>query len=392
MKRFSFFLTAIASFLIIACGGDGGGSAGSGSGGTGSLALSLQDAPTDDYRAVYVTIKEVQVHMGGNEKDDYNWDVVASPNKTYNLKDLTNGVREELGISSMLPGEYTQMRLIVGQVPDDGINILSKKHPYANYVIEKLTDIDHELKVPSGFQTGVKLVKGFTITEKETTELIIDFDAARSVVRAGNSGKWLLKPTIKVIDTDEYAIVKGNLSPTGTVSDYSVVSAQSYDPNALDEKNEVMVQASTFPDSVGKYSLFIEPGTYNILYYRDGYSPTCKQRTLLPGKVYEINETLSAAAKGTFEVDVKFIDNTDSEKYATISARKESFGCTDENNQTKNATVELKSFNIGDEGSYETDLPTGVGYRIVASSYNEVTQGSPLTVSSTLSSLTFSFP
>jgi len=221
--------------------------------------------------------------------------------------------------------------------------------------------------------------------------LIIDFDAARSVVRAGNSGKWLLKPTIKVIDTDEYAIVQGNLIPAENDSDYFFVSAQSYDPNASDEKNEVIVQASTFPNSVGKYSLFIEPGTYNILYYRDGYKPTCRQRTLLHGQVYQINETLSVVEKGTFEVNVDFTDNTDSEKYATISARKKSFSCTDESNQIKSATVELRSFNVGVGGSYETDLPTG-GYRIVASSYNEETQGSDLTVSSTTNPITFTFP
>ena len=137
MKRFSFFLTAIASVLIIACGGDGGGSAGSGSGGTGSLALSLQDAPTDDYQAVYVTIKEVQVHRGGSGDSDAGWETVASPNATYNLLELVNGVREELGLATLASGSYTQMRLILGQNPDNGINIFSEAHPFPNYVIEK---------------------------------------------------------------------------------------------------------------------------------------------------------------------------------------------------------------------------------------------------------------
>ncbi|HSN23363.1 MAG TPA: DUF4382 domain-containing protein, partial [Methylomicrobium sp.] len=168
MKRFSFFLMAIASILIIACGGNGGGSAGSGSGGTGSLALSLQDAPdTEEYQAVYVTINEVQVHKSGD--GDANWETVATPNATYNLLELVNGVREELGLATLDSGSYTQMRLILGQNPDNVINILSKAHPFPNYVIEKGTDAVHELKVPSGYQTGIKIVKGFIINENQTT-------------------------------------------------------------------------------------------------------------------------------------------------------------------------------------------------------------------------------
>ena len=112
MKRFSFFLMAIASVLIAACGGSGGGS--SGGGGTGTLALSLQDAPaTEDYKAVYVTIKEVMVHKGGSEDSDASRETVASPNATYNLLELVNGVREELGLATLESGSYTQMRLIL---------------------------------------------------------------------------------------------------------------------------------------------------------------------------------------------------------------------------------------------------------------------------------------
>ena len=61
-----------------------------------------------------------------------------------------------------------------------------------NYVILE-DDSVHELKVPSGYQSGVKIVKGFTINENGTTEIILDFDAMSSVVEAGNSGQWLLK-------------------------------------------------------------------------------------------------------------------------------------------------------------------------------------------------------
>ena len=56
------------------------------------------------------------------------------------------------------------------------------------------------LTTPSAQQSGLKLnAKPFDVAEGQTVELVLDFDAARSVVRAGNSGKYLLKPVITVI-------------------------------------------------------------------------------------------------------------------------------------------------------------------------------------------------
>ncbi|MDL1978816.1 MAG: DUF4382 domain-containing protein, partial [Deltaproteobacteria bacterium] len=57
--------------------------------------------------------------------------------------------------------------------------------------------------------SGIKILHGFDINKGQTTELILDFDASRSIVKAGSSGKWLLKPTIKVLDTEEYSVISG---------------------------------------------------------------------------------------------------------------------------------------------------------------------------------------
>jgi hypothetical protein len=378
MKRFSFFLTAIASVLIIACGGDGGGSAGSGSGGTGSLALSLQDAPTDDYQAVYVTIKEVQVHRGGSGDSDAGWETVASPNATYNLLELVNGVREELGLATLASGSYTQMRLILGQNPDNGINIFSEAHPFPNYVIEEGTDAVHELKVPSGYQTGIKIVKGFSINANQTTELILDFDASRSVVKAGNSGKWLLKPTIKVLELKDDAILHGrvaeDLSPVGADIEGAMVSAQKYSAGASDPKDQVDVQAATITDEDGEYSLLAAPGTYNVVVYKETYDPYCRQLDFNAGTAQTMDVALSGpVATRTLKGAVNFIEK-DSEKYVTLSIRK-SVDCVD-NAGTK---IEIKSINIANGGEYTVKLPNGT-YEVVASSYSEVTLQKTITV------------
>jgi hypothetical protein len=372
LKLSSWVILCLFALMMTACGGGGGGSI-SISGETGTLYLSLADATTDEYQAVYVTIKEVWVHMGGNEKNDRNWEVVASPDETYELLDLVNGVREELGISELLTGHYTQMRLIIGDAPDNGINIFSESHPHANYIIDG-AGIYHELKVPSGLQSGIKIVNGFDINANETTELILDFDAMRSVVKAGSKDKWLLKPTIKVLDTRDNSIVRGTVT---TVSDETevllrrvLVSAQTYDSGAADVKDQVLIQTSTLTDVYeGEYSIFIRPGAYNIVAYKDGYNPFCSKLDIGSHQERSLNLTLEAAETGTVSGKVE-IGDPGPDQHATLSFRQSS-QCAPADQE-----IEVKSVNVANPGSYSVILPAGT-YRVVASTYGKDTQVYP---------------
>ena len=267
--------------LFVGCGSGGGGSSTGGSGGTGTLALSLTDAPAD-FEAVYVTIERVEVHLGGNEASPKNWQEIPPPNsgvspfvkKTFDLLALRNGVMEELGTTELPAGDYTQMRLFIGDVAD------SPEHPYANYVIERTESGTTEqipLKVPSGYQTGIKLVKGFTVGKNQRTELLLDFDAAKSVVRRGNSGKeYILKPTIKVLGTEVlgYYIEGTVLDEYGTGLGGASVSAQRSGLLPTDPpgpKGEVVVENTTSTNGDGNFQLLVGPGIYNVVAYKDTY-------------------------------------------------------------------------------------------------------------------------
>ena len=67
-----------------------------------------------------------------------------------------------------------------------------------------------------------------------TVGLILDFDASRSVVKAGKSGKWLLKPTIKVTGT------VNNATFTGAVIDESL---EACGVKSRQEAEELVAQA-----------------------------------------------------------------------------------------------------------------------------------------------------
>ena len=365
-------LCLCALLLLPSCGG-GGGSGSVSSGDTGTLSLSLTDATTLDYQAVYVTIDRVDIHLGGNENSPNNWETVAEPKATYNLLELVNGVLEHLGITTLPAGKYTQMRLIIGRTQDYSLNIFGTQHPFANYVILAGSGDIYELKVPSGSQTGIKLVHGFTIKQDQTKELILDFDAAKSVVKAGASGRWLLKPTIKVVDTDDLAIISGTVyekvyegedDVDGVLASVAgvLVSAQTNDTEATDRKDQVVTWTSTVTDANGQYKLFLEPGSYNIVVYGTDYYPNVEcSVAVVSGQVAEGNDfVLTLAPTGTVSGDVIITGA----QYATISFR-QFWDCD-------GTIIEIEVKSINTNADFTETLSEGI-YDVVASSYEKTT-------------------
>ena len=247
---------------------------------TGYLALGLIDAPGGSYQAVYVSIKEVQVCIAPEECDGFGdcaenceWETIAEINQTYNLLELVNGVTESLGLTELETGQYNQMRLMLSDTNDGSTNILGEVETYPQYLIDD-AGVVHEMKVPSGYQSGIKLVHPFQIVAGLTTELILDFDVSRSVVKAGNSGKYNLKPTIKVIGTHSRAIVTG----TVTTQNESLVPLKGATVTAWQEiaEGEWSAAMTTATDADGGYMLYLDPGDYKIVTSAYGYMPQCK--------------------------------------------------------------------------------------------------------------------
>jgi uncharacterized protein DUF4382/carboxypeptidase family protein len=349
----------IPFLLMTGCGGGGG---------SGQIKLSLTDSATDQYNAVYVTIDSIEVHASNMSDDSWvTLDNLTLP-RTINLLDLMNGVREELGIASLSSGHFTQMRLIIGKTPDSGINILSQAHPFANYVID-INNVVHELKVPSGFQTGIKIVGGFDVNDNETTELILDFDASASVVVAGKSGQYILKPTIKILETTDFAIVSGTVTSGVAVVPGAMVSAQIFDPAAADPKDQVVIEAATVTDLNGNYKLFVRPGTYNFVVYKNGFSPVVQQLTLTAGMTFTANFDLTSTTTGTVTEQVSIAaSDPNNPSFVTTSFRQTAPNSTD--------MIEIFSINIASGSSVLFTLDSG-DYVVVNSTFGEATQVIP---------------
>lgn len=354
------FIALCSIFALGGCGSTGTGD------GTGTVQIDLTDASTDAYKAIYVTIDEVHVIPAGENDEDANWQTILTPQKTFNLLELVNGVRANLGITELNTGRYAQLRLILGETPDSDVNILGVSHPFANYLIDNV-DTSIELKVPSGLQTGIKIVGGFSIASSSSTELILDFDAARSVVQAGDSGKWLLKPTIKVLDTVEN-LVTGIIDDGTNALEGVLVSAQIYDPSATDVKNSVDVETASVSDEGGSYTLYLQPDIYNIVAVKQGYEPACIEVKATGFMEYIANFSLTSTASSDLGMVFGEVNGLEtSEDSASLSFR-QSINCGNGSVQ-----IEVLSINVAEGGAYTVTLPAGT-YQLVASTYGEFTQ------------------
>jgi hypothetical protein len=162
-----------------------------------------------------------------------------------NLLDLTNGTLTELGQTPLPAGKYTQLRLVLADN--------SGADPLANSVVPT-GGTEVALKTPSGQQSGVKANIDIDIAANQMADFVLDFDACKSVVVAGNSGQYLLKPVIAVIPR----------AVSGVAGSVDASLANGNTEMSL-EQNGVVVKATT-PDSTGKFLLQpVAPGNYTLV-------------------------------------------------------------------------------------------------------------------------------
>ena len=141
----------------------------------GTLSIYLTDAPTDELSEVNVYIRGLTVKRSGASVERFSDDVGL-----INLLDLQNSTM--LMAENKVPaGDYEFIRVELDQSLSNVIEIS-----------EKSTGKTLPLKIPS---EEIKVLGGFVVPAGGATNIVLDFDADKSLVKLGN-GNWLLKPVI----------------------------------------------------------------------------------------------------------------------------------------------------------------------------------------------------
>jgi hypothetical protein len=183
----AWLMASLLTVFVAGCGGGGGGDA---TPAPGTLGVSLTDAPACGFDQVNVTVTKVRVHQSSSASDtDAGWtDITLNPARKIDLLSLTNGALTGLGETPLAAGHYTQLRLVLD--PNTAVGLTNSVVPSGG--------VETALVTPSAVQSGIKLVNQFDVASGQRVDLLLDFDACKSIVKRGN-GTYALKPVIKVI-------------------------------------------------------------------------------------------------------------------------------------------------------------------------------------------------
>jgi hypothetical protein len=215
---------------------------------TGILSIKLMDSPfpIDLVSEANVKISKVEVRQDNNEPDGDPFLILSEKDTVFNLLELQNGISADLVKMEVPVGDYSLVRLYVDS---------------AGITLKDETEFD--LKVPSGEQTGIKIViePPVRVVGGLTSELMLDFDVSKSFVVQGNPSTqagikgFIFKPVIHAVNTASSGSIQGKVldNESNTLEDASVwIEADT-------------TTYTTFTDTDGFYLLSgIPQGTYTV--------------------------------------------------------------------------------------------------------------------------------
>lgn len=286
-------LLAGVPLSLAACGGGGGG--------TGQMSLAVADAPIDGAQAVVVKFTGVELTANNGNPVQ----ITFPQPKSIDLLNQSGTASAVLFDQPIPAGSYGQIRVMV----------VADGDPSNSYIT--LSDgTMHGLQVPSGFETGLKLVSGFTVPSSGVVDYTIDFDLRKAITcPTGQAPACTLKPAEKLVDNTTVGNIQGVLDNTlvpsgctpgvylysGTVSapeDMNSTAASSDTNQPLASKVPV---ATSQPPYYYQFT-FLPPATYTVAFtcQADLDNPDQADSTVM---FNPIKTGITVAAKQTVTVD-----------------------------------------------------------------------------------------
>ena len=246
-NRLLLLALSITTLSLYGCGDGSGSSAGRGGVMEGELTIKITDAAVDSAAAVWVQVTGLTL----KPEDGSAFDILFDNPLNINLLSLQLGKTEVLLENVKVPaGKYNWIRMHVNaardSVPDDSY-------------IELLDGNQHQLNIPSGAESGLKIIKNLEVNSNDDVNLVIDFDLRQSIVL--HNGDYDLLPVLRLVDLNDMGSIAG-------VVDMALLTSADCSDNDPDTGNAVYVFAGkdATPDDIDGSKQTDPVATSSVIY------------------------------------------------------------------------------------------------------------------------------
>jgi hypothetical protein len=258
----------VSGLALAGCGG-------SSNDASGRLIVNLTDSPVDDANEVVVVFTGLEIKPAEGPAMVYPF----TEQQSIDLLDLQGGASVTLlDEQEVAPGQYEWIRVLV-----------TEEGSYIGFDTDDdgETDDTAPLWIPSGAQTGLKLVRPFFVAAGGITDLTIDFDVRKSVIAPpGLAPSYLLKPTLRLVDNLLVGAIAGDVDVAYLDERLAVEPERACDPGVYlfngfaatpddqdeNETNPVVYLplAADETSGIASYLMpFVEAGEYTVAFTCD---------------------------------------------------------------------------------------------------------------------------
>ena len=272
--------------LLAGCGGSGDSSSS-----TSTLNLGITDSPVDGAQKVWIQFTGVELKpVNGNPVD-----FTFSPSRGFDLMTLTGGTAATFLNGATIPaGPYEWVRLMVDSSPG------------SSYIIDSM-GTQHNLQIPSGAETGLKLIQGFMMPAGGIANFTVDFVLSKSVIAPpGQAPDFKLKPVLRLVDNAQVGTITGTIQTAALGAPQTNCGTHApvvyvYTGSAVTPDDIYVPDGGTLPavqplvttttalDSSSLYAYtiaFMPAGTYTVAFSCDADDPAVHETALTPPTIH----------------------------------------------------------------------------------------------------------
>ena len=259
IQFFNFLSILFISISMTACGGGN-------VQGTGTVEVGITDAPVDSAEAVVIHFTEAILHgPDGNTTVPVTDPVTGDPGRSIDLLQLQGGMWTGLFTDVVTAGQYSWIRLTLD---------LSQSYIQIN-------GQQYALRCTSCENNGYRLNRSFTVATDSTMALMLDFDLRKSITDPSSSLDYILRPTVRVVETVASGVITGEIDPSliANLGGFTGCSVYAFEGNdaLLDdvyipidmaipaEQNNPISTAMVYENNIYQYTLsFLPAGNYTV--------------------------------------------------------------------------------------------------------------------------------